>query len=74
MFLQIERLHRTGSNVPPTVMNETIRVDLIQRVRPMEVTDWDQPCTALVLEGEETVICQGSFDDVMVALGEVLTQ
>ena len=71
MFLHIQRLNRRGSNEPPTLVEEVIRVDLIQRMRSIKVTDWDEPCTELVLDNDETVVCQGTFTDVLRALDEV---
>lgn len=69
MFLQIQKLIRTGASDPPEgVELELIRVDLIQRIRPGKLPGWDDPCTELVLEGDEIVYCQGEIADIARAL------
>jgi hypothetical protein len=68
MFLEIDRLNRRGANERPTLVKELIRIDLIQKMRPKAVTDWDQPCVELDLEGEQTVCCQGTFEGVLEAI------
>lgn len=71
MFIRLHVLNREASNVPPTLSEEVLRVDLIQRIRSIEVGDWNEPCTQLILDNEETIICQGSLQDVLQALDEL---
>ena len=72
MFIELDVLKRRGSNEPPTVSTEILRVDLIQRIRAIEVGDVDGPCVELILDNEEKVICQGTLADVKAALEQVL--
>jgi hypothetical protein len=72
MFIQLHVLNRKGANVPPTVVQEVLRIDLIQRMRAIEVSDFDEPCTELILDNEETIVCQGELADHLRALDEVL--
>jgi hypothetical protein len=71
MFIQVQVLKREGANVPPTVVQEVLRVDLIQRMREIEVSDWDEVCTELILDNEETIVCQGSLRTHLEALDEL---
>jgi len=70
MFIHLQILNRRGANEPPTLREEVLRIDLIQRMRPIEVTDWGEPCTQLILDNEQTIVCQGTFRDVLMALDE----
>ena len=71
MLILIQRLVREGANVPPVLIEEAIRADLIQRARNIEVTDWDEPCTELELEGNERpIVCQGTLHDILQLIDE----
>lgn len=67
MFLHIQRVVRTGST-DTELKPELIRVDDIRRMRGVDPGGHDEPCTELVLSNEETVVCQGSFEDLARAI------
>ncbi len=71
MFLHIQVLTRRGANIPPTLSEQLLRIDRIQRMCPIEVSDWDKPCTELILDNEESITCEGTFEDLLRALNEV---
>ena len=70
MFLRIQRVVRIGST-DTELKPELIRADLIQRMRPVESGGHDEPCTELVLDNDEAIVCQGSFEDVESALASL---
>ena len=67
MFLHIQRVIRIGST-DTELKPELIRADLIERMRAVDPGGHDEPCVELVLGNEETVICQGSFEDIESAI------
>jgi len=71
MFIHLYTLKRIGSTEPLVLQEEVIRIDLIQRIREIECHGWDEPCTELLLENEEKLICQGTLRDIVQALDEV---
>lgn len=76
MFLRIQRVVRIASadipGEPCTVLKpELIRADLIQRIRAVDSGGHDEPCTELVLDNEEVIVCQGSFEDIESALSSL---
>ncbi len=73
MFIELDVLKRRGANEPPTLLKEVLRIDLIQRMRSIEVSDWDKPCTQVILDNEETIVVQAEIADITRALEEVLT-
>ena len=44
---------------------EVIRVDLIQRMRPVELPGWSEECTELTLDNDELIYCQGSITETI---------
>ena len=71
MFIHLYVLKRQGGNVRPELVEEVLRIDLIQRMRGIEVSDWEEACTELLLENEEKLVCQGTLQSIMQALDEV---
>jgi hypothetical protein len=63
MFLHIQRVIRSGST-DTELRPELVRVDLICQMRGVDPGGHDEPCTELVLSNDETIICQGSFEDM----------
>ena len=56
------------------VAYELLRVDLIQRVCPADSSNWldmDTPCSELVLDNEEVLICQGEVRQILERIDEV---
>ena len=71
MFLELTILNRRGADVPPTASNELIRVDLVQRVRVIEVDDVENDCVELVLDNDETIACCGTAPDIIEAINQL---
>jgi len=70
MFLRIQRVVRIGST-DTELKPELIRADLIQRMREVDPGGHDEQCTELVLDNEEVIVCQGSFEDIENALASL---
>ena len=71
MFLELTILNRTGADVPPVASDELIRVDLIQRVRVIDVSDVENDCVELVLDNDESIVCCGTVPQIIEAIKEL---
>jgi hypothetical protein len=72
MFVQFQVLQRTGASDPPEgVELQLIRVDLIQRVRPITLPGWDEPAVEVLLENEAVEYCQGTVQAILQSIDEV---
>ncbi len=70
MFVTLDVYVRQGADRPPVVREEVVRIDLIQRMREIEVTDIEGPCVELLLDNEERLQCRATLADLKQAFEE----
>lgn len=69
MFIKITPVFRRGASTPPeTGAPQLLRADLIQRAAPVSFGGSDMQCVRLTLEGDETLDCTGTVNDLVRAM------
>ena len=71
-FVKLLILTSRGSPEPYEPHHEAIRVDLVQRMRPIVLPNCPDECTELTLDNDEIVYCRGSIHNTLNAFDEAM--